>query len=250
MKLYGLIGYPLGHSFSKKYFTAKFENEGLGDCHFNLFPLEDINQFPELLTQNEALRGLAVTIPHKQAIIPFLDNISPEAAKVGAINCIQFKAGKLTGFNTDVVGFEKSFMPLRKAYHEKALVLGTGGASKAVQYILHKCSVPFTLVSRVGQAEKGILNYAAVTQHLMNEHLIVINCSPLGMAPNENSKPAIPYEFVTSQHYFYDLVYGPNETAFLREGRIKGATVKDGYEMLMLQAEENWRLWNAEDEVV
>ena len=245
MNLYGLVGYPLGHSFSKRFFTNKFENEGLGDCHFELLPLKSIQEFPKLVSDNPTLKGLAVTIPYKQAIIPFLNNISPEAAKIGAVNCIQFLGGKLKGFNTDVVGFEKSFLPLLQPHQKKALVLGTGGASKAVQYILEKCSIPFTLVSRLEDTSKGILNYASVTQQVLREHLIVINCSPVGMAPNEQLKPAIPYEFLTNQHFLYDLVYGLTETAFLMEGRSRGAIVKDGYEMLVLQAEENWRVWNS-----
>ncbi len=250
MKLYGLIGYPLGHSFSKKYFTDKFESEGLGDCYFELFPIADIQQFLLLLSDNAALKGLAVTIPYKQAIIPFLDNVSPEAALIGAVNCIRFQSGTLSGFNTDVVGFEKSFLPLLEPCHKKALVLGTGGASKAVQYILSKHSIPFTLVSRSEDAEKGIINYASITQQVLSEHLIVINCSPVGMAPNQKGKPALPYEFITGRHYFYDLVYGPVVTGFLLEGRSRGAVVKDGYEMLELQAEENWRVWNAEESIL
>ena len=250
MNLCGLIGYLLGHSFSKKYFTHKFECEGLGDCYFELFPLGDIQQFPQLLMENEALKGLAVTIPYKQAIIPFLDNVSPEAVKIGAVNCIQFHAGKLSGFNTDVVGFEKSFLPLLEPHHKKALLLGTGGASKAVQYILSKHSIPFTLVSRSADAERGIINYASLTQQVLSEHLIVINCSPVGMAPNEKDKPALPYEFITDRHYFYDLVYGPLQTAFLMEGNSRGPIVKDGNEMLVLQAAENWRVWNADDSIL
>jgi len=250
MNLYGLIGYPLGHSFSKKYFTHKFESEGLLDCYFEMFPLGNIQEFSQLLTGNAALKGLAVTIPYKQAIIPFLDNVSDEAVKVGAVNCIQFQSGKLSGFNTDVVGFEKSFVPLLQPHHKRALVLGTGGASKAVQYILSKHSIPFTLVSRSEDAEKGIINYASLSRQVLSEHLIVINCSPVGMAPNEKDKPALPYEFITNRHYFYDLVYGPIQTAFLMEGNSRGAIVKDGYEMLVLQAEENWRVWNAEDSIL
>ena len=249
MNLYGLIGYPLGHSFSKKYFTKKFENEGLGDCFFELFPLPSIHEFSDLLRNNSALKGLAVTIPHKQTILPFLDTISPEAAQIGAVNCIQFKGNILMGYNTDVVGFEKSFMPLLHPHHKKALVLGTGGASKAVQYILSKHAIPFTLVSRGGDGETGIINYDTIDQQVLNDHQIIINCSPLGMSPNEKSKPELPYEYITDQHLLYDLVYGPVETAFLSEGKKRGALIKDGYEMLELQAEENWRVWNNQDTI-
>ncbi len=250
MKLYGLIGYPLGHSFSKKYFTNKFESERLGDCYFELFPLKNIRDFPGLLEKKSNLNGLAVTIPYKELILPFLDSVSHEATIIGAVNCIQFKNGFLFGHNTDVVGFEKSFLPLLQSHHQKALILGTGGASKAVQYILNKHHIPFTLVSRTEDVKKGIINYESVSPQIMSEHLIIINCSPVGMVPNQTAKPAIPYQCLSNQHYLYDLVYGPQDTAFLTEGRSRGADAKDGYEMLELQAEENWRIWNSELQVL
>ncbi|MBC7866425.1 MAG: shikimate dehydrogenase [Gloeobacteraceae cyanobacterium ES-bin-316] len=244
MNLYALIGYPLGHSFSKKYFTNKFETEGLEDCFFELFPLEKITQFPALLQSHLSLKGLAVTIPYKQEVIPFLDEMSSEAKKIGAVNCIQIKEGKLKGFNTDVVGFEKSFVPLLASHHKKALILGTGGASKAVQYILQKLQIPFQTVSRRANTAEEILSYADVTENILKEYTIIINCTPLGMSPDVESRPAIPYQYITSEHYLYDLVYSPSETAFLEQGKRQGAIVKNGYEMLLLQAEENWRIWN------
>jgi shikimate dehydrogenase len=247
MKLYGLIGYPLGHSFSKEFFKNKFVSEGRQDCFFELFPLENIKEFTLLLESEPSLKGLAVTIPYKQSVIQFLDGLNDEAEMVGAVNCIKFRDGFLTGYNTDVKGFEESFVALLQPHHSKALVLGTGGASRAVQYILAKLKLPFVLVSRNAEAGKGIISYAGVDEVLMKECSIIINCSPVGMSPNENMKPAIPYEYISPEHYLYDLVYKPAETEFLREGKQRGATVKNGYDMLIIQAEENWRIWN-EDE--
>ncbi len=244
MNLYGLIGYPLGHSFSKKYFNDKFETEGLEDCFFDLFPIASIAAFPDLLHANSSFKGLAVTIPYKQAIIPYLQKMSEEAINIGAVNCIKMEGGLLTGYNTDVIGFEKSFAPLLQPHHTQALVLGTGGASKAVQYVLKKCGIPFLLVSRVAENKSNTVAYIDVDAAMLNDYSIIINCSPVGMSPNENEKPAIPYEFISSKHFLYDLVYKPEATLFLKEGIKKGSIVKNGYDMLILQAEENWRIWN------
>lgn len=245
MNLYGLIGYPLDHSFSKKYFTNKFETEGLEDCFFDLFPLENIQEFPALIRSLLTLKGLAVTIPYKETVIPFLQHVSDEVQKIGAVNCIKIKNSSLTGYNTDVKGFETSFTPLLKPHHSKALVLGTGGASKAVQFILNKLSIPFILVSRKPDLEKGIISYNIITESLLKEYTVIINCTPVGMGKLSDEKPAIPYQYISSSHYMYDLVYHPSETLFLLEGKSKGATIKNGYEMLIIQAEENWRIWNA-----
>ncbi len=244
MNLYGLIGYPLGHSFSSQYFNQKFEAEGLADSNFQLFPIEHIRDFPALLTKLPDLKGLAVTIPHKQAVIPFLDQLSADAKSIGAVNCIQFVDGKLFGHNTDVIGFENSFTPLRKDHHSKALILGTGGASKAVQFIFNKLHIPFKLVSRDAKASGEVLGYEALGPELMAEYRIIVNCSPVGMSPYENSSPAIPYQYITSEHFLYDLVYKPAETQFLLEGKNRGAVIKNGFDMLIIQAEENWRIWN------
>ncbi|HSN62344.1 MAG TPA: hypothetical protein VLR49_15505, partial [Ferruginibacter sp.] len=218
--------------------------EGLEDCFFDLFPLENIYEFPGLIQSQKSLKGLAVTIPYKQTVIPFLDELSAEATEIAAVNCIQFSNGKLKGFNTDVLGFEKSFAPLLKSYHLKALVLGTGGASKAVQYVLNKLGIHFQLVSRIANKSSGIISYDDLNETLLKEFTIIINCSPVGMFPDEAAKPAIPYQYISSQHYLYDLVYKPAETAFLLEGIRKGATIKNGYEMLILQAEANWKIWS------
>jgi shikimate dehydrogenase len=246
MKLYGLIGYPLGHSFSKQYFNEQFEKDGLEDCYFVLFPLKKIEALLSLLDEHPNLKGIAVTIPYKQAVMPLLNECAEEAIAIGAVNCIKINPGSLKGFNTDVVGFEKSFQKHLLPHHNKALVLGTGGASKAVQYVLKKLHIPFVLVSRNANTQEKIISYEDVTEQIMLEHTILINCTPLGMSPDETSKPSLPYHVITPQHYLYDLVYKPAVTAFLNEGSLKNATTKNGFEMLLLQAEENWKIWNTE----
>jgi shikimate dehydrogenase len=243
MNLYGLIGYPLGHSFSKQYFTQKFEKEGLEDCFFELYPLENIGEFPGLLESNPTFKGVAVTIPYKETVITYLHSLSPQAQAIGAVNCIEFLPGGLKGHNTDVVGFEQSFVPSLQHHHTRALILGTGGASKAVQFVLQKLGIPFLLVSRKPAGDTTI-SYEQVNGELLKEYTIIINCSPVGMSPHENEKPFLPYEHLTFVHYLYDLVYKPAETQFLLEGKQRGATVKNGYDMLLIQAEENWKIWN------
>jgi shikimate dehydrogenase len=243
MNLYGLIGYPLGHSFSKQYFTEKFEKEGLEDCFFELYPLESIEEFPGLLQNHPSLRGLAVTIPYKETVVPFLSSLTPDAGSIGAVNCIEVLPEGLRGHNTDVVGFEQSFVPQLQHHHTRALVLGTGGASKAVQFVLQKLDIPFLLVSRAREGD-NIISYEAVNEKLLNEYTIIINCTPVGMSPKEEEKPPLPYENLNFAHYLYDLVYKPAETRFLLEGKQRGATIKNGYDMLLIQAEENWKIWN------
>lgn len=242
MKLYGLIGYPLIQSFSKKYFTEKFIQEAITDCLFELFPIDDINLFPGLVAANKNLRGLAVTIPYKEKVIPFLTSLDDEAKAIGAVNCICVYGSTLKGYNTDVRGFEKSFLPLLKKNHDRALVLGTGGASKAVQFVLKKLGIEYLLVSR--QRSEHTISYDDLDEKYMQTYPVIINCTPVGMVPNEQNVPAIPYEYIGAEHYLYDLIYKPAETKFLQEGKKRGATVKNGYEMLIIQAEENWRLWN------
>jgi len=243
MNFFGLIGNPLGHSFSKKYFSEKFEREGLHDCRFELFPLETIDEFPLLIEKEKELKGIAVTIPYKESIMPLLDVIDEAASETGAVNCIKIAAGRLTGYNTDIVGFERSLVPLLKPYHKNALILGSGGSSRAVQYVLKKIGIDFTIVSRAGTP--GSIQYSDVDQKMMGDHLLVINCTPVGMFPHVEEKPAIPYQFLTANHLLFDLVYNPAETAFLGEGMKHGAMIKNGYEMLTIQAEENWKIWSA-----
>jgi len=244
MKLYGLIGNPLGHSFSKKYFTEKFEKEQLKDCSFELYPLKQIQDLTKLLKDIIDLHGLAVTIPYKESVIPFLDSIDKEASIIGAVNCIQITAGTLTGYNTDLIGFEKSLLPLLKPHHTKALVLGSGGSSKAVQYVLRKLGIGFLVVTRNEDPAEGFIQYNSIDQNLVEQSTLIINCSPVGMYPRIDEKPAIPYRYLSNKHLLFDLIYRPEQTKFLEEGLKMGATVKNGYEMLVIQAEENWKIWN------
>jgi len=244
MKLFGLIGYPLGHSFSKQYFTEKFEKEGITGCSFEAFPIPSIADFPALLQSNAALAGLCVTIPYKEAVLQFADEVSAEVKAIGATNSIKISNGKLVAYNTDIVGFEKSFSALLKPHHKKALVLGTGGASKAVQYVLRKMAIEYLIVTRNSNQLQHHITYADIDESVMSAYPIIINCTPVGMYPNEGVAPAIPYEFVTPAHYLYDLVYKPAKTLFLSEGESRGAITENGYDMLLIQAEESWRIWN------
>jgi shikimate dehydrogenase len=244
MKLYGLIGYPLGHSFSKKYFEEKFANEGLSDCAFELFPLNTIEAFKQLLAEEKTLHGVAVTIPYKETVMQFLNEIDSVAQAIGAVNCIQFSEGKLKGYNTDVIGFEQSLIPLLKPHHTKALILGSGGSSKAVRFALAKNNIEYKIVSRSANETVGAINYQDLDAAIMNEYTIVINCSPVGMYPNEHLSPEIPYDLITERHLLYDLTYKPEKTKFLEKGEECGAAIKNGFEMLVLQAKENWKIWN------
>ena len=245
MKLFGLIGYPLGHSFSKKYFDKKFTEENYDDCNFELFPIKDINEFNKLIQYNTNLKGLAVTIPYKQSVLPFINYVTVAATEIGAVNCIKFIDGNTTGHNTDVVGFEKSLVPLLQPHHTKALVLGTGGSSKAVQYVLKQLNIDCLLVSRDATNILNCINYNDIDEQILLEYSIIINCTPIGMTPNENDTPAIPYNLLSANHLLYDLIYTPEKTLFLKKGEAKGCTIKNGFEMLVIQAEENWKIWNA-----
>ncbi|KIC92987.1 shikimate dehydrogenase family protein [Flavihumibacter solisilvae] len=244
MRKFGLIGYPLGHSFSKGYFTARFEKEGLNAIYEN-YPLEEIGSFPSLLQQEPLLEGLNVTIPYKEKIIPYLHNKSDVVQVIGACNCIQIRDGKLTGHNTDVIGFEKSLGKKLFPSHNKALVLGTGGASKAVQYVLDKLRIPFTVIGRTADAGKGIKSYEGLTRDELVSATLWINTTPLGMHPAENEMPPLDYAVLGSGHYLYDLIYNPTETKFLSMGRAAGAITENGHDMLIIQAEESWKIWNS-----
>ena len=245
MKLFGLIGYPLGHSFSKKYFDKKFEDENINNASFELFPIKDIGEYNRLIAVNQNLKGLAVTIPYKQSILPFINYVTVAAKEIGAVNCIKFIDGHTTGHNTDVIGFEKSLLPLLQPHHAKALVLGTGGSSKAVQYVLTQVGIPFLLVSRKKINSSNCINYIQIDEGIMKEHNVIINCTPIGMSPKENEKPAIPYHLLSPQHLLYDLIYTPEKTLFLQEAERRNCIIKNGFEMLVIQAEENWKIWNA-----
>lgn len=243
MRIFGLIGYPLGHSFSKIFFTQKFKEQGIYDASFELFPIESIKEFPGLIENHPGIEGLAVTKPHKENIIPYLTRIDEAASEIGAVNCIVIKNGALTGHNTDVIGFEKSLLPLLKSHHKKALVLGTGGASKGVQYVLKKNGIDFLTVSRSQSATKGDICYEQIDKRMMNEFSIIINATPAGMTPDEEVCPDIPYQYITDTHLLYDLIYKPDETLFMKKGKANGAMIKNGHEMFLIQAEANWLYW-------
>ncbi|MEO5891195.1 MAG: shikimate dehydrogenase [Ferruginibacter sp.] len=245
MKLYGLIGYPLGHSFSKQYFTEKFAREGLTDCFFEAFAIKSIDDFPGVLAANPLLKGLGVTIPYKEQVLRFVDEMSEEVKFIGATNSIKITGNKLVAYNTDIIGFEESFRKGLGPMHTKALILGTGGASKAVQYVLKKIGIDFLVVTRNEALKDGFISYNNIDEQIINECKVIINCTPAGMYPNENIAPGIPYHLITAGHYLYDLVYKPASTLFLQKGEEKGATVQNGYEMLLIQAEASWIIWNS-----
>lgn len=245
MKLFGLIGYPLGHSFSKEYFTRKFEQEGLTDCFFDAFPIKSIGEFKDLIKANPLLKGLGVTIPYKEQVLPFVDELSEEVKYIGATNSIKISGNKLIAYNTDITGFEQTFSKLLQSNHRKALVLGNGGSSKAVQYVLTKLGIAFLVVTRNKIINDDTIHYTSIDQKIMSEYSIIINCTPVGMWPNENATPEIPFQFITSDHYLYDLVYKPLKTMFLTKGEERGATVQNGYAMLLIQAEASWQIWNS-----
>lgn len=248
MKLYGLLGYPLGHSFSAKYFAEKFAKEGI-DATYKNFEFAEVADAVAYLLQQDDLQGFNVTIPHKQAIMPYLNGLSAEAEAIGAVNvvCVKRDADgtvRLLGCNSDVVGFSNSIQPLlRPMLHSKALVLGTGGASKAVMYGLRKLGVEPIYVSRT--PKEGQLTYNDLTPEVMRDYKVIVNCTPLGMYPKVDACPDIPYQYLTPDHLLYDLVYNPLETLFMKRGAAQGAVVKNGLEMLHLQAEAAWVDWNS-----
>lgn len=243
MRLFGLIGHSLSHSFSKKYFTEKFEKEEITECRYYLFPLKTIDDLPVLILNHPELEGLNVTIPYKTKVLPFLDATHIPGG-LTACNCINISAGKLVGYNTDINGFEKSLKPLLKSYHKKALVLGNGGATAAVIYVLKKLRIEFDIVSRRRNTGSAFI-YQEIDKSIIEQRTIIINTTPLGMYPDTETCPDIPYQFISDRHLLYDLVYNPAKTLFLQKGEERGATIKNGEEMLVLQAEESWRIWNS-----
>ncbi len=245
MRRYGLIGRPLAHSFSARYFTEKFLREGLAEeCRYDLFELEKIEDVEHLIASMPELAGFNVTIPYKQQIIPYLDAMSDEARNIGAVNCVKITPdGRLTGYNTDVEGIRISLDKLLgSADVDAALVLGTGGASQAVQYVLAERNIPFSIVSR--DAAKGNMTYDDLKVEVTSSHHLVINSSPVGMYPHHNVAPAIPYELLEPSHYLFDLVYNPEQTLFLERGAAQGAQTLSGLDMLYAQAEAAWSIWN------
>ena len=245
MKLYGLIGFPLTHSFSKNYFQQKFEKEGINDCRFENFELDHINEMQTMLQQNPSMQGFAITIPHKKKILPFLSDSTPDVQEMQACNCVKIVNGKLYGFNTDTIGFVQSLQKHLQPHHKKALILGSGGAANAVEFVFRKLRIDFLTVSRNKSNQSNIVSYDDLDEALMTEHTLIVNATPLGTFPKVDEFPAIPYEFVTSQHYLFDLVYNPAKTRFLEKGEEQGAAIQNGYDMLTIQAEENWKIWNS-----
>jgi len=241
VKQLGLIGYPLSHSFSKKYFAEKFQKENISGYDYDLFPLESIHDLPHLLKLYPNIVGLNVTIPYKEQVLEYLDDIDESAKEIGAVNTIKIVDKKLIGYNTDVYGFEESLIPVLPKNNPKALILGTGGAAKAVAYVLTKLGITFRYVSR--QKRENVLTYDELNQKSMDNYHILVNTTPLGMYPNIDQAPAIPYDFATDKHLLYDLVYNPEKTLFLNKGLEKGATIINGQEMLILQAEKAWEIW-------
>ena len=243
-RLFGLLGRDISYSFSSGYFKEKFAELKLTNHQYQNFDIDSIQRFPELINQTKTLSGMNVTIPYKEEVIPFLDEIDSEAKEIGAVNTIKFlENGKLKGFNTDVFGFLNSIKPLLEKRHTKALILGTGGASKAVAFALQKLQIDFKFVSRNPSAEKEI-SYINLSEEIIISHTIIINCTPLGTFPETDLCPEIPYQFITSKHVLFDLIYNPSKTAFLKKGKEKGAKIKNGLEMLQLQAEKSWEIWN------
>lgn len=240
--LYGLIGFPLEHSFSPEYFKKKFAAEGIS-AEYRAFPLGKIQQYKQLLEEFPTLKGLNITIPYKEEVIQYIDEVDADAAITKAVNCIRFADGKSIGYNTDVIGFAQSLKPLLQPHMSKALVLGSGGASKAVRFVLDKLGIEFTVVSRI--ENEAFVAYKDVTDKVIEEHPLIINTTPLGMHPDVASYPEIPYYALTDKHLLYDVVYNPAETKFMQFGKEHGAQVKNGQEMLEMQAEASWLIWNS-----
>lgn len=246
MKKYGLIGFPLTHSFSKRYFTEKFETESI-DSTYDNFEIDNISKFPEIVKNNPELIGLNVTIPYKEQVIPFLDDLNESAKQIGAVNTVKIIRNNsgvhLKGFNTDTFGFETSLKPLLKPHHKKALILGTGGASKALKYVLNNLGIDFVSAS-IEELKENEIRYEEIDKEMMKERLLIINATPLGTYPKVETYPNIPYLYLTEKHLLFDLVYNPEISAFLRKGIDMGATTKNGYEMLLLQAKKSYEIWN------
>lgn len=248
MDRYGLIGYPLGHSFSKAFFNQKFEDEGL-DAEYENYEITTIESLPEIVDTTPELKGLNVTIPYKRQVMDYLDTVSPEAARVGAVNVIRIKRQEkktiLKGYNSDVIGFAQSIEPMLEKYHKKALILGTGGASNAVDFVLKNLGLQTQKVSRT--KKENAIEYKDVTAETVEEYNVIVNCTPCGMYPNTEECPMLPYEAMNGRNILYDLIYNPDNTLFMKKGIQQGATVKNGLEMLLLQAFASWDFWNMED---
>lgn len=242
-KQFGLIGRNIDYSFSKKYFQEKFSTEYFEGHTYENFDIQTIEEFTTIIKNNPNLKGLNVTIPYKETVVPFLNKLSKKATEIGAVNVIKIsKKGKLKGFNSDYYGFGKSLKSIVKPHHKKALILGTGGAAKAVSFALKMLKIDYTFVSR--EASEKTIDYDRINETTFDNFQIIINCTPLGTSPNLDAFPPIPYDYFTKKHIAFDLIYNPEETIFLQKAKLKGATIKNGYEMLVFQAEKGWRIWN------
>jgi shikimate dehydrogenase len=239
---FGLIGFPLSHSFSKKYFTQKFVDAGLQDYVYDNFELPSIEALSSMMQNNPYLKGFNITIPYKKQIVPLLHNMTDDVVAMQASNCVKIVNGQLTGHNTDVIGFEKSLMQKLQTHHQAALILGTGGAASAVQFVLRKLGITYLSVSSSQQT--GSIGYNELTQEIVTSHLLIINTTPLGTFPNIEHAPDIPYHLLTEKHFLFDLVYNPPKTLFLQRGEDHGAIIQNGYDMLVYQAEASWDIWN------
>jgi shikimate dehydrogenase len=243
MRVFGLIGKTLKHSFSKSYFEKKFAQEGINDCRYENFELESIDRFPEWRSAHPDLRGFNITIPYKEEVLQYLDEKNQLVENIGACNCVKIIEGRLHGYNTDAIAFKSSLQKKLHAHHRCALVLGSGGASKAVQYALKELQIDYIVVSR--RKKQNQLGYQDLGRDAISNHQIIINTTPIGMYPNVDQDPPIPYEAVSPDHLLYDLTYNPEKTKFLQQGEKRGAIIMNGYEMLVAQAEESWRIWNS-----
>jgi shikimate dehydrogenase len=243
MKRYGLIGYPLTHSLSQQYFTDKFSQEGINDCIYERFSIPSIDDLHTILDTHKDLCGFNITIPYKKEVLAFLTERSKAVEEVGACNCVKIEGQNLIGYNTDVIGFENSLIPFLKPTHNQALVLGTGGAALAIVYVLQKLGIAYKYVSR--SAAEGQFSYNDLDASVMELHTLVINTTPLGMFPNIEACPDIPYQLLTPEHHLFDLTYNPAESTFLAKGKQMGATIQNGQQMFVEQAEQSWRIWNS-----
>lgn len=239
---FGLVGKNISYSFSSTYFSKKFEEKGLDNCSYENFDLNTIAEFPKLL-EDANLAGLNVTIPYKEQVLPFLNDIDKTAKEIGAVNTIKFTANGIKGFNTDAIGFKQSLKPHLNQKHRKALILGTGGASKAIAYIFKELEIAFKYVSRTKRV--GHLTYSELSKEIIQEYLVIVNCTPIGTFPNIEEKPNIPYQNIGNEHLLFDLIYNPEKTSFLKLGEEKGAKIQNGYPMLVNQAEAAWNIWNS-----
>jgi shikimate dehydrogenase len=242
MNIYGLIGKNIQYSFSKIFFEKKFKEESIKNCIYKIFDIDDISFMKNYIIHNNNIKGLNVTIPYKEKIIEIIDDISENILHIGSVNTLKIINYKIIGYNTDVIGFEKSFFSNNAWKNKKALILGSGGASKAVSYILKNHNIEFIIISRNGSNK--YYTYTQINDEIMNEYKIIINTTPLGTYPDIYNYPNIPYKYITSNHYLYDLIYNPNETIFLKKGKEKNAVTKNGLEMLYIQANESWKIWN------